>query len=367
MQTVPVKLRKAAAALTHTLFVAVIALALLKGGKDPANSTAAPPSGPAAEAPAPDVVKAPMPRQDDAGGQAGADLPRPSSGEPQTAAPALSKIGIRPRHAALLDRLVNAYPAFLSGHDGENIIWKDGSRMPFDDGKSKSAGERLELPDLEDQFHDVYPAGRAGLDPDKDFDPGRVRYEPFFKKMYGDCHKGEVTGRLTDVVWLPNNGTIRIKATKVNGVAEKLQLVSNELDRLPERFIKYLRPVAGVYNCRVIAGTARLSVHAYGAAIDINPDYGDYWQWSKRRKRQVIPWEIIEIFEKHGFIWGGKWYHFDTFHFEYRPELFTTKLSRLPSDPPAYSTAGGAPPSLAPGQSEEPAPPPPTRQQRLIP
>jgi hypothetical protein len=31
--------------------------------------------------------------------------------------------------------------------------------------------------------------------------------------------------------------------------------------------------------------------------------------------------EIVEIFERHGFIWGGKWYHFDTFHFEYRPEI----------------------------------------------
>ena len=31
--------------------------------------------------------------------------------------------------------------------------------------------------------------------------------------------------------------------------------------------------------------------------------------------------EVVEIFEKYGFIWGGKWYHYDTMHFEYRPEL----------------------------------------------
>ena len=29
-------------------------------------------------------------------------------------------------------------------------------------------------------------------------------------------------------------------------------------------------------------------------------------------------------FETHGFIWGGKWYHYDTMHFEYRPELLMT-------------------------------------------
>ena len=33
------------------------------------------------------------------------------------------------------------------------------------------------------------------------------------------------------------------------------------------------------------------------------------------------PHKIVEIFERHGFIWGGKWYHYDTMHFEYRPEL----------------------------------------------
>jgi hypothetical protein len=43
----------------------------------------------------------------------------------------------------------------------------------------------------------------------------------------------------------------------------------------------------------------------------------DYWLWSpKGGYRNRIPIEIVEIFEKHGFIWGGKWGHFDTMHFE---------------------------------------------------
>ena len=32
--------------------------------------------------------------------------------------------------------------------------------------------------------------------------------------------------------------------------------------------------------------------------------------------------ELVNIFEKNGFIWGGRWYHYDTMHFEYRPEMF---------------------------------------------
>jgi hypothetical protein len=30
---------------------------------------------------------------------------------------------------------------------------------------------------------------------------------------------------------------------------------------------------------------------------------------------------VIEIFERHGFVWGRKWSHFDDVHFEYRPEV----------------------------------------------
>ena len=48
---------------------------------------------------------------------------------------------------------------------------------------------------------------------------------------------------------------------------------------------------------------------------------------------------IPEIFEKHGFIWGGKWDHFDTMHFEYRPELCV---------PQAMPASGPAAPSTPP-------------------
>ena len=48
-----------------------------------------------------------------------------------------------------------------------------------------------------------------------------------------------------------------------------------------------------------------------------------------------IPTEIIDIFERRGFIWGGKWSHYDTMHFEYRPELLTA--------PPATMQSAAAP------------------------
>jgi hypothetical protein len=224
--------------------------------------------------------------------------------------------------------LVAAYPDFLAGFEGNDLIWKDGTRMGLDDGKgAKPFATLLDAPDLKDMFYVAYPLGRTGLPPALDSDPGRVRFQPLFDKMYGDCAMGEVARHLVDVVWLPSKGGQRLKVTRVNGVAAKLQAVSDELDRLPERFTKYLKPSAGTYNCRVVAGTRRASAHGQGIAMDIATARSDYWFWNKPGAdgrypyQNRIPMEIVEIFEKHGFIWGGKWYHYDTMHFEYRPEI----------------------------------------------
>jgi hypothetical protein len=244
-----------------------------------------------------------------------------------TAALAAESPGEPGHNARLLDKLVTSYPDFLASHDENTLVWKDGTAMIFDDGKGEKDFEtRLDHPDLEDEFFTPYPVGRTGIPPAVDIDPGRVRYEPFFAKMYGDCKKGEMTKKMVDVVWLPKHGGKKLKITGVNDVDKKLQAASDELDKLPDTFVKYLTPSGGTYNCRVIAGTDRPSVHGNGIAIDINVAWSDYWRnhqpvAGKYPYKNRIPWDIVEIFEKHGFIWGGKWYHYDTMHFEYRPEL----------------------------------------------
>jgi hypothetical protein len=228
----------------------------------------------------------------------------------------------------LLDILRRTYPDVVADADGGVLVWKDGTRMPFDDSRpGKDFATLLDAPSLRDQFYAPYPTGEVTAPPRINEDPGRVRYQPFFDKMYGDCTKGEVSKHLVDVPWLSKKWGKTIKITSVNGVAEKLKAVSGELDALPERFDKYLLPPSGTYNCRVIVGTHRVSTHGSGIAIDIAVKYAHYWRWTKSDAdgryiwRNSIPNEIVAIFEKHGFIWGGKWYHFDTMHFEYRPEL----------------------------------------------
>jgi len=226
-----------------------------------------------------------------------------------------------------LDALVAAYPDHLASHDDKDLIWKDGTRMPIADGRAdKTFQQRLDQPDIKDQFAFRYPLGTDVKPPGLNEDPGRIRFEPFFLKMYGDCRKGEVAKRLKPVAWLQKRGGGRLSVTTVNRVDERLAAVVKELDTLSPDMTRFLVPSAGTYNCRTIRNTARLSVHAFAAAIDINDKQADYWESLKGRTgaftwRNRVPGAIGEIFERHGFIWGAKWFHVDSMHFEYRPEL----------------------------------------------
>jgi hypothetical protein len=155
--------------------------------------------------------------------------------------------------------------------------------------------------------------------------------------MYGDCRAGEVAPKLVHVVWLPSSWGHSLAITSVNGVDRQLDAISHELDGLPAADKKYLFPPGGTYVCRKVADTGQPSMHGWGAAIDINPAYSDYWLWRRSGGRlpayiNRIAQEIVTIFERHGFIWGGRWAHFDTMHFEYRPELLGQPPE--PEDPP---------------------------------
>ncbi len=81
------------------------------------------------------------------------------------------------------------------------------------------------------------------------------------------------------------------------------------------------------FNYRVVENTTRLSNHAYGLAIDINPFYNPYITYGKdgsvhvspegseayADRSQAFPYKIDEndlaykLFKAHGFKWGGDW------------------------------------------------------------
>ena len=117
------------------------------------------------------------------------------------------------------------------------------------------------------------------------------------------------------------------KLTINRKLAEVVKVIFKEIYALDIKFpIKQLngfmyRKVGGVG----LSKSTLMSVHSFGAAIDINPgDYdNDYFLGKGNDLRDksnpyCIPDEVIEIFEKHNWFWGGNFeICADTMHFQY--------------------------------------------------
>lgn len=219
-------------------------------------------------------------------------------------------------------RLLAAYPQWLADTTDAGIVWRDGTVFPWNDGRAdKTFDERLANASLADQMLLPYRVGPISIPPAFNDDPGRFRNIAFFKKMYGS-DEASVRANLRPVPWQIGRYSAALPFTRINNVDRIAANIVDELSELPDRFVRYLVPPAGSFDWRTIAATSELSAHAFGIAVDINVANSDYWRWSKGADwTNRIPFEIVDIFERHGFIWGGKWYHYDSMHFEYRPEL----------------------------------------------
>lgn len=227
----------------------------------------------------------------------------------------------------LAKRLILAYPLFLEKYEDNFIYFKDGSKLQFStNNKDLSYEEIIQNSSLENQMSMKYIKIDEDINyiPKKNEDAGRFRNEEFFKKIYGK-NRQEIEKNFVKIKWLEKSQNKTLWVTKINGIDKKLEKISSELENLPKEFKKYIINPDGVYNFRKISQTNRLSTHSFAIAIDLNKEYSNYWLWDKKGKNIVyknqIPLEIVKIFEKYGFIWGGRWYHYDTMHFEYRPEL----------------------------------------------
>lgn len=233
-----------------------------------------------------------------------------------------------------------AYSKYIDSIANNTIYWKDGSIMPFSKFDERDIDPTtLTTKEFEALLDGASPQSMAAADypylqpvtpPAKNHDPGRARNTDFLKKIYGN-NPVEVRKKLQKVVWLRSSVNKTLWVNGENGAAAALQKISDELDKLPKEFLKYLDRPAGTFNWRKVTGTTRLSAHSFGIAIDINVDQSHYWRNARPdasgnyKYKNSIPYEIVEIFERHGWIWGGRWYHYDTMHFEYRPEVVLNK------------------------------------------
>lgn len=231
------------------------------------------------------------------------------------------------RDSVAYAKMLKGYGTFIDGVDFKNgrsyVILKNKHSILWDDGqKQKNPHQKLNHPDLQDQFDVTYPAGKNASR--NKLDPGRVRHTGFLKQIYGKTPSA-VSQNLVRVRWFKNRP--KILFNKVNGASKALINVGSALNKLPLKYKKYIFPLGGTYKWRTIAGTKRLSAHSFGIAVDLNVQKSAYWQWAGlvhpiNGPKKNFPQKIVQIFEAQGFIWGGRWYHYDTMHFEYRPEFF---------------------------------------------
>ncbi len=221
-----------------------------------------------------------------------------------------------PEIPAPLRCLVAHYPAARVVADGVQI----GSvHVALDDGVVRTGEDRLDHPDVRDLFEPAYPVGAALVAATTD--PGRARIEALFEASYPDAARHLVSVNLA-------GSTLRVHER----VAPALQRVAARLDAVlaaQPALRTFFRQMGGTYNDRVIAGTERKSAHAYGIAVDIGTLQADYWRNAPGARagapaawRNRIPAVIVAAFEAEQFAWGGRWQHYDTMHFEWRPELF---------------------------------------------
>lgn len=113
------------------------------------------------------------------------------------------------------------------------------------------------------------------------------------------------------------------------------------------------------FQNRLVAGTDKLSIHAYGLAVDVNPHQNGYITFSESDKgtkvniqpqqsidylnrrnirpgmveSQLTPWKIdtvVDLFNKYGFtVWGGDWNDpIDWHHFQV-PRSVSEELAQL--------------------------------------
>jgi hypothetical protein len=72
----------------------------------------------------------------------------------------------------------------------------------------------------------------------------------------------------------------------------------------------------GCYNFRRMRGGSRLSTHAWGIAVDLDPEKNPLGK-PYNKDHGMIPMEVVEIFTKYGAEWGGKWSRADAQHFQF--------------------------------------------------
>ena len=169
------------------------------------------------------------------------------------------------------------YPDIIASADKNAIILKNGTKFPYHTDDSKvSWDEKINHADLATQVEQSYDAGGYDTPPPYLFDPGRLRYQPFFQALYGKDQKA-IENNLVRINWPTLKGSIKLPVNKGGGADKALYAIGQEIAKLPKRD-RIWAEGATTYCYRVIKDTDRLSMHSFGIAIDLAPTKTQYWK-----------------------------------------------------------------------------------------
>jgi hypothetical protein len=172
---------------------------------------------------------------------------------------------------------------------------------------------------MEDLTKGVRARIRAAGDPDDDPDDDQSQLLPFVevKRLFGEFTYRPTTGNFIDPDPTWEDTYIVERRVPLLGLIacnkKILPQLTGAMRELQTRGLAGLiRTSNGCYSPRMQVGnTYALSRHAYGIAVDINATRNPYGDPPSQDPR------LVELMERWGFTWGGRWLVPDGMHFEF--------------------------------------------------
>ena len=151
--------------------------------------------------------------------------------------------------------------------------------------------------------------------------------QAYLRSLAPDPHPWPLQSRAREFFGDPGDHLTRIDVTglgvKYDGkdvgsilchekVADDLLAILREIAASP--WADVLSRYAGCHNDRSMLGSNVPSMHAYGVAVDIDPDTnGMRAPWPAAAN---MPWGVVKIFARHGWTSGGGMWNYDAMHFQ---------------------------------------------------
>jgi len=231
---------------------------------------------------------------------------------------------------------------------GEWFLWAHGRLLPEPDREDWANYSRYRfyrypletLPPVPQLTADEAARLNDALEAAREHPPRRS--EAFLERLFDARDLEETARHVVTIEFLGFSVQVHQRIVDpLNQIAAEIE-ERGHTDPQVRAFLSSLAEIDG-YNYRDVAGTRTRSYHSFGLAVDLIPrSYGGkapYWRWVMEKdtrwwatpyeRRWMLPLAVVAAFERHGFVWGGKWLFFDTMHFEYRPEILILASSKV--------------------------------------